>query len=143
MCWSPTNPSLFATAHDSAGDGGGHLNLWDLCHSTEDPKVTLPLASLLNLSGNGGGGDGGGRSEQGVSAAAGAGATPVSDFSFHNKNSNGSGGGGKSSSSSSSLSKVAWSPDGRRLALGDLDGRVHVLALAADLADPRWSWCWW
>jgi hypothetical protein len=34
------------------------------------------------------------------------------------------------------FSQMAWS-DGRRLAVGDLSGAVHVVALHPDVADPK------
>lgn len=39
--------------------------------------------------------------------------------------------------SSSCLTKLRWSLDGRRIAVGDLDGRVSLLSVSPDIADSK------
>jgi dynein intermediate chain, cytosolic len=35
------------------------------------------------------------------------------------------------------LTKLRWSHDGRRIAVGDLDGMVRLMSLSTDLSDPK------
>jgi hypothetical protein len=51
-----------------------------------------------------------------------------------NSNSNSNSGGGNGGSA---LTKLAWSPEGRKLAVGDAGGVVHVLGVDAPLVTPR------
>jgi len=93
--WSPSHPSLFATASSN-----GSVGLWNLATSFDEPIT------------GGGGTDGG--------ASTGGGLLIEPD----------------AMSSGRGLNKLAWSTDGRRLAIASAD-RMHVLTLTDDVTRPK------
>jgi WD40 repeat protein len=114
--WCPTHPAVFATV-----DSLGQLNLWDLSHSADEPRIPpLPVSNVFHAT-----------EARGPKKIPGDGNDPAPEDGNEKERKD-----DIKEISAVPLSKVNWSRDGRRLATGDMDGNVFVFA-ARGISEPQ------
>ncbi|TFJ82870.1 hypothetical protein NSK_005823 [Nannochloropsis salina CCMP1776] len=118
VAWCPSHPCIFASV-----SSGGLLGLWNLNHSSEAPFLPLfPVTGYVAEK------SASPTPTRGLSAPAGS--SQIGNRSLFPPSI-------PPSSPPVALTRLAWTGDGKRLAVGDTSGRIHVLRMAEELIRPR------